>query len=175
MYALCMLLALLYMINFYCHVFSRPNWKSEFDTEITHSLHLCRHSISGSNLFSLKKVYLSLGLLEVLTAMQLLGKNAGDFSPSGCSAQFLGWVSSITWGGSFRPSLKLGSFQPNLRGELFPQVYVGVDKEGAINHHTAPHDTPRHPTSLNYFIVWINYMTKLLQGISFMYQNLFLY
>ena len=46
---------------------------------------------------------------------------------------------------------------------------------GATNHSTAPHDTPRHPTSLNYVIVLINYLTKLLQSTSFMNENLFLY
>ena len=49
---------------------------------------------------------------------------------------------------------------------------ISVAEWGATNTPTAPHETPRHPMSLNYIIVCINYLTKLLQGISFMYQKL---
>ena len=46
---------------------------------------------------------------------------------------------------------------------------------GPTNHPMTPHGIPMHPTALNYFIVFINWMLKLHQGSSFFYVSKFVF
>ena len=50
-----------------------------------------------------------------------------------------------------------------------------VKLDATNDHPMVPHDTSRQPLTLNYFIDFTNYMTKLRQSICFVYQNLFPY